>query len=69
MPKRAIDAEDMPRKIPSTPQEIAEACAKIQAGWSEAEKRRRWCYKGAEAFSLPTIAASSLNLQENDRHS
>ena len=36
-------------------QEIAEACERIQAGWSAEEKNRRRCAGVVEQWAVPTI--------------
>ena len=42
-----------------TPKQIAAACAKIRAGWSEAERAKRWCYD-APGWSIPIVSAKEL---------
>lgn len=37
-----------------TPEQIAEACLRIQAGWSEAERAKRCCVK-VERWTAPRI--------------
>lgn len=41
-----------------TPEEIAEACLRIQATWSAAEKRRRWCYGQFDGWTIPVCQPS-----------
>jgi hypothetical protein len=38
-----------------TPAEIAAACERIRAGWSESETRRRSAWAECEAWTAPTI--------------
>jgi hypothetical protein len=42
-----------------TPEEIAERCAEIRAGWSEAERRRR-LVTPEEPLEAPVVSARDL---------
>lgn len=48
---------DMTRRKDPTPKQIARACNKIQASWSEDEKERRNCFKQPEFMTVPTATS------------
>lgn len=47
--------------IDPTPEQIAEACQKIQRGWSDAQERhRRGCRGGVKPYEFPLIDRAAL---------
>lgn len=40
-----------------TPEEIAAACAEIQAEWTDEEREKRWVGKGTEPFEVKQVKA------------
>lgn len=42
-----------------TPEQIAEACAEISSGWSDAERKRRRPAEGCDELELPVLTTTT----------
>jgi hypothetical protein len=54
------------REYLPSPQEIREACRKIQAGWSAHERAQRWTGPRRQHWEFPLVAARDLFSGDDD---